>query len=104
MCDAALPAPANPVSKSTLRQSSGRESCLWISFGSHCPRSFLGPLSRQIGQEEAGDAVLVTAFLLVQHTGVVPVHQRSLIFRLRCLDEKAAGDLSQFGAIGSLYE
>src|ERR1700733_5016149 len=55
-------------------------------------------------KKKTGDAVLVTAFLVVQHSRILPTRQHFFLLRLGGLEKKSGSDPGQLRSIGRLDE
>src|SRR5579872_2712883 len=55
-------------------------------------------------KKKTGDAVFVAAFLVVQHSRVLPTRQHLFLLGLRGLEIKPGGDPAQLRSIGRLDE
>src|SRR5437879_5813188 len=61
-------------------------------------------LTGHVREKETGNAIFVSAFLLIQHPGVITAHDGYLLFRFRSRNEKPSGGLGQIRTIGRLDE
>src|SRR4029077_727714 len=107
MRDAAAHAPATKESRSTHRTIFRRLEPRVVKGTFRIPveeESASGELSGHIRKKETGNAVFVAALFLVQHSCIVPVHERGLLFRLRSREEKPARDPCQIRTVGRFYE